>query len=55
VQPRCQAERRRRTVKLGAAATLPSLTPPPRCQEIVHESNLAIFSFLSVGRFFGTI
>jgi hypothetical protein len=55
VQLRCQAKRRRHAVKLGAAAALSSLTPPPRCKEIVHESELALFSFLSVGRFFGTI
>jgi hypothetical protein len=49
VQPRCQAERHCRAIKLGAAVALPSLTPPPRCQEIVHESKLALFSFLSMG------
>jgi hypothetical protein len=55
VQPHCQLERRRHTVKLGATAALPSLTLLPRCQEIVHESELTLFSFLSIGRFFETI
>ena len=55
MQPRCQAKRYRCAVQLGAAAALPSLTPPPRCPEIVYESKLALFSFLSIGQFFGTI
>ena len=42
------------TAKPSAAAALSSLTPPLRCQEIVHESKLAQISFLSRGRFFGT-
>ena len=56
MQPRCQTESRRRAVKFGAPAALPSLMPPPRYQESRNRAwKQALFSFLSRGQFFGTI